>query len=164
MWLGYYYLPGSTSFLAPEERKYSIGHLRISLSQFSMTIKAAKFEPKVLLEAPRRSGGSPNSDASKVLYSVTTYVFSEHAKKSEIRILDTKSQQTSLVTDDKTASEANWLDDDRIVLLKSNEDGTTSVVVGGADDFETRFVALLRQYPMTDAAIVCIVLVALMGL
>lgn len=106
-----------------------------------MTIKAAKFEPKVLLEAPRRSGGQANSDASKILYSVSTYSFAEHAKKSEIRILDAKSQQTRLVTDNKTASEPNWLGDDRIVLLKSNEDGTTSVVVGDADDFEGRLVA-----------------------
>lgn len=107
-------------------------------STLNMTIRAAKFTPEVLLEAPRRSEGIPNSDASKVLHAVSTYSFSAHARKSEIRILDVASQQTSLVTDDKTASEPTWLDDETILLLSSNDDGTTNVVIGKADDFESR--------------------------
>jgi dipeptidyl aminopeptidase/acylaminoacyl peptidase len=105
-----------------------------------MTIRAAKFTPEVLLSAPRRSEGIPNSDATKVLYSVSTYSFAEHEKKSEIRVLDVASQQTSLVTDDKTASEPTWLNDDTILLLKSSDDGVTSVVVGKADDFDNEYV------------------------
>ena len=105
-----------------------------------MTIKALKFTPEVLLEAPRRSEGIPNTDASKVLYSVSTYSFSEHEKKSEIRILDVASQQTTLVTDSKTASEPTWLDDETILLLESNEDGTTSITVGKADSFDSRYI------------------------
>ena len=108
-----------------------------------MTIRAAKFTPEVLLEAPRRSEGIPNSDATKVLYSVSTYSFAEHAKKSEIRVLDVGSQQTSLVTDGKSTSDPTWLDDRTILLLKSNEDGTTSVVVGKADGFDSRFGTLV---------------------
>jgi hypothetical protein len=103
-----------------------------------MTIRAAKFTPEVLLEAPRRSEGLPNSDASKVLYSVSSYSFAEHAKKSEIRILDVESQQTSLITDDKSAGEANWIDDETIVFLKSEDDGTTNIVVGDPENFEKR--------------------------
>ena len=71
-----------------------------------------------------------------MLYSVSTYSFEEHTKKSEIRILDVKSQQTSLVTDDKTASEPVWVDDDNILLLKSGDDGVTTVLVGKADNFD----------------------------
>jgi Tol biopolymer transport system component len=103
-----------------------------------MTIRAAKFTPEVLLEAPRRSQGLPNSNASKVLYSVSTYSFAHHAKKSEIRILDVESQQTSLITDSKSASEPTWIDDDTIVILQSEEDGTTSIVVGDPTSFEKR--------------------------
>lgn len=109
------------------------------LFMLSMTIRAIKFTPEVLLEAPRRSVGAPNSNASKVLYTVSTYSFAEHAKKSEIRILDVANQQTSLVTDDKTASEPTWLDDDTILLLSSNDDGSTNVVIGKADGFESRY-------------------------
>jgi Tol biopolymer transport system component len=105
-----------------------------------MTIMAAKFTPEVLIEAPRRSEGLPNSDASKVLYSVSTYSFADHAKKSEIRILDVESQESSLITDDKSASEPVWIDDKTIVLLKSEEDGTTNVLVGDPSSFEKTYV------------------------
>jgi hypothetical protein len=104
-----------------------------------MTIRASRFTPEVLLEAPRRSEGVPNSNASRVLYSVSTYSFSEHSKKSEIRVLDSASQQTSLVTDDASFSEPSWLDDETILLLKSNDDGTTNIVVGSPDNFEKRY-------------------------
>lgn len=104
-----------------------------------MTIKAAKFAPEILLEAPRRSPGAPNSDASKILYSVSTYSFAEHAKKSEIRLLCVKSHQSTLITDDASASEPNWIDDDSIVYLKSESDGTTSIVVGDPNNFDSRY-------------------------
>lgn len=100
-----------------------------------MTIRAAKFTPEVLLSAPRRSDGVPNSDASKVLYSVSTYSFAEHSKKSEIRVLDVKSQQTALVTDEKGASEPHWLDDETVLLLSEGDGGLTSVKVGPAEGF-----------------------------
>ncbi|KAF2831459.1 dipeptidyl-peptidase-like protein V precursor [Ophiobolus disseminans] len=101
-----------------------------------MTIRAAKFTPEVLLEAPRRSAGVPNSDASKILYSISNYNFATHEKKSEIRIMDAKSQESSLITDSKSASEQTWIDDDTIVYLKSEDDGTTQIVVGNPESFE----------------------------
>lgn len=109
-----------------------------------MTIRAAKFTPEVLLEAPRRSEGLPNADGSQVLYSVSTYSFAQHTKKSEIRLLDVESQQSSLITDDKAASEPAWIDDETIVLLTSGEDGTTNVVVGDPKNFEKRYTDLKR--------------------
>ncbi|KAJ4287391.1 hypothetical protein N0V90_012790 [Kalmusia sp. IMI 367209] len=99
-----------------------------------MTIRAAKFTPEVLLSAPRRSEGIPNSDGSKVLYSVSTYSFAEHSKKSEIRVLDVESQQASLVTDDQGASEPQWLDDETVLLLSEGKDGT-SVKIGSVESF-----------------------------
>jgi hypothetical protein len=104
-----------------------------------MTIRASKFTPEVLLSAPRRSAGLPNSDASKVLYSVSSYNFAEHSKKSEIRILDAANQQSTLVSDNKSASEPTWLDDETLLLLKGEDDGTTKVLVGKADNFEHRY-------------------------
>jgi hypothetical protein len=109
------------------------------INRLTMTIRAAKFTPEVLLEAPRRSEGLPNSDASQILYSVSTYSFAQHTKKSEIRILDVESQQTSLITDNKSASEPVWIDDETVVLLMSEDDGSTSVVVGDPKSFEKRY-------------------------
>ncbi|KAH7123767.1 dipeptidyl-peptidase-like protein V precursor [Dendryphion nanum] len=100
-----------------------------------MTIRAAKFTPEVLLSAPRRSSGSPNFNGSKVLYSISTYSFANHAKEFEIRVLDVKSQQTSLITDNSSASDPQWLGDESILILQSNDDGTTEVTIGKADDF-----------------------------
>jgi hypothetical protein len=113
----------------------------LAIFNFIMTIKAAKFTPEVLLEAPRRSVGVPNSDASKIMYSVSTYSFAEHAKKSEIRVLCAESHQSTLITDDASASEPNWIDDETIVFLKSEKDGTTSITVGDPSNFESRQVA-----------------------
>jgi Tol biopolymer transport system component len=103
-----------------------------------MTIRATKFTPEVLLSAPRRSAGIPNPDGSKILYSVSTYSFVEHAKKSEIRVLDVETQQTTLITDKATASDPNWLGDESILLLISADDGVTSVKVGKVEDFGNR--------------------------
>jgi hypothetical protein len=104
-----------------------------------MTIRAKKFTPDVLLSAPRRSEGLPNSDASEVLYSVSTYNFAEHAKKSEIRVLCVESQETYLVTDKKGSSEPQWLDDKTILMLYADEGGVTHVKVGPARDFGNRY-------------------------
>ena len=103
-----------------------------------MTIRATKFTPEVLLSAPRRSAGIPNPDGSKILYSVSTYSFAEHAKKSEIRVLDVETQQTTLITDKATASDPHWLGDESILLLISADDGVTSVKVGKVEDFGNR--------------------------
>lgn len=109
-----------------------------------MTIRANKFTPEILLGAPRRSEGNPNSDASKVLYSLSTYSFEEHAKTSEIRVLDVKSGETSLITDDEGASEPQWLDDETVLLLNEGDKGTT-VKIGPADGFSERYVCI-RTY------------------
>jgi len=105
----------------------------------SMTIRAAKFTPEVLLSAPRRSAGIPDSRAWKVLYSVSAYNFSEHAKTSEIHVLDVKNEQTSLITDEKGASDPVWLDDDTVILLTEGEGGVTIVRVGCALDFGKKY-------------------------
>ena len=39
-----------------------------------MTIQASKFTPEVLISAPRRSAGVPNSTGDKVLYTVSSRV------------------------------------------------------------------------------------------
>lgn len=48
------------------------------LTAFMMTIRA-KLTPEVLLSAPRRSAGSPNSSGKLVLYTVSFFVLICHA-------------------------------------------------------------------------------------
>lgn len=102
-----------------------------------MTIRANKFTPEILLSAPRRSEGSPNSIGSKVLYSTSTYSFEQHAKTSEIRVLDVKSGETSLISAQEGASEPQWLDDETVLLLSEGKEGT-SVKIGPVSGFGNR--------------------------
>lgn len=132
---------------------YSLKVLQVALG---MTIRATKFTPEVLLSAPRRSPGIPNSDGSKILYSVSTYSFAEHSKSTEIRILDVESQQTSLVTDNASASAPNWLGDDTVVLFSTGDDGVTSVKIGGADNFSSRCVQCLACNSSVCSTLICI--------
>ena len=46
-------------------------------SPASMTIQAAKFTPEVLLSAPRRSAGVPNSTGELALFTVRAHSFSD---------------------------------------------------------------------------------------
>ena len=46
-----------------------------------MTIRAAKFTPEVLLSAPRRSAGSPNSSGKLVLYTVSALISPGQARE-----------------------------------------------------------------------------------
>ncbi|KAK8168425.1 dipeptidyl-peptidase-like protein V precursor [Phyllosticta citrichinensis] len=102
-----------------------------------MTIKAQKFTPEALLSAPRRGDGIPNSDGSKVLFSVSTYKFEDHSQSSEIRVLDVASKKSTLVTDNADASDPTWLDNGDILILAPGSNGTTNVLVGPHDSFST---------------------------
>ncbi|KAJ9648346.1 hypothetical protein H2201_000533 [Coniosporium apollinis] len=98
-----------------------------------MTIRAARFTPEVLLSAPRRSAGVPNADGSKVLYTLSTYSFAEHSGGSEVRVLDTATQESTVLTD-AGGSEPNWLGD-QVLMLVSGSNGTTDVLVGPVNGF-----------------------------
>ncbi|KAF2088244.1 dipeptidyl-peptidase-like protein V precursor [Saccharata proteae CBS 121410] len=106
-----------------------------------MTIRATKFTPEVLLSAPRRSAGVPNADGSKVLYTVSTYSFSEHSSTSQVRVLDTSSGESQLVSDNSDASEPTWLANGDVLLLTPGSNGTTDVVVGPVDGFKNSYTA-----------------------
>jgi hypothetical protein len=102
-----------------------------------MTVRATKFTPEVLLSAPRRSAAVPNADGTLALFSVSTYDFEKHAKTFEIRVLEIKTGLSNLLTADLNASDPTWLGEKNLVLwLKGGEKGTTSLVMGDADNLE----------------------------
>lgn len=107
------------------------------LTTLTMTVKALKFTPEVLLTAPRRSAGVPNSNATQILYQVSTYSFEKHAWHREIRALDATSKESTLVTGAAGASEPTWIDEDgSVLLLVTGANGTTDVTIGKAEDWE----------------------------
>jgi len=104
-----------------------------------MTVRAKKFTPEVLLSAPRRSAAAPNSDGTLALFTVTTYSFESHSKTSEIRVLDIKTGQSKVLSNDLNASEPTWLGDKNLVLwLKGGEKGTTSLIMADAENLENK--------------------------
>lgn len=115
-----------------------------------MTIRANKFTPEVLLSAPRRSAATPNSEGTLALFSVSTYSFRTHSKTSEIRILDMKTGQSTLLTSDGRASEPTWLGDGDLVLyLQSAEKGATDLVVVDAKTPGGEYVGFLMSHSFT---------------
>lgn len=99
-----------------------------------MTVKAGRFTPEVLLSAPRRGPAVANSDGTLALFSLSTYSFQSHAKTAEIRVLDIKTGQTTLLCNDLGASEPSWLGEKNLVLwLKGGSQGVTHLMKSDAD-------------------------------
>ncbi|KAK3382332.1 Alpha/Beta hydrolase protein [Lasiosphaeria ovina] len=102
-----------------------------------MTFVAAKFTPEVLLSAPRRSAAVPNPSGTRALYTVSSYSFESHSKTSQISVLDIASGQSQLLLEQKGISEPTWLSDDDILYLRSNDAGTTSLLVTSTSSHST---------------------------
>lgn len=102
------------------------------LTPNTMTVRARMFTPEVLLSAPRRSAGVPNADGTAVLYTTSTYSFDSHTKTTELRCLDVKSKESTLLTNESGISEPAWLagEKESFVCLKSGDKGSTEVIVG----------------------------------
>ena len=63
-------------------------------------------------------------------------------------MLDLKTGQTELLTNDSNTSEPVWLTDDEVLLLKSGDNGTTTLVVKSAENPSAELVTLFPvPYP-----------------
>lgn len=99
-----------------------------------MAIRTTKFSPEVLLAAPRRSSATPNKDGSKALFTVSSYSFQSHSKSAEIRVLDIKNGESTLLCDELGCSEPTWLGEKSLVIwLKGGAKGTTELVMADAE-------------------------------
>lgn len=107
-----------------------------------ITAYADQFTPDVLLSAPRRSSATPDPSGKYAVYTVSAYSFESHEKTSEIRVIDLASGQSTLVTNDRSASEPNWLGDATGLLwLKEGDKGATDLVYGSVDKIGESYVA-----------------------
>ncbi|KAG6001218.1 hypothetical protein E4U43_001387 [Claviceps pusilla] len=93
-----------------------------------MTKQAARFTPEVLLSAPRRSSGVPNSTGELILYMVSVYSFETHSKSSQIRILNIKQGTSHIVSEDTGASDPVWIGEHEILYLKGGDNGSTMII------------------------------------
>ena len=92
----------------------------------------------MLISAPRRSSAVPSPDGSFALYTISKYSLSEHSETKEIRVLNLKTGQTTLFSDDSRDTDPSWLKKDAIIWLRKLDQGVTEVWIGkaGQDDNE----------------------------
>lgn len=123
-----------------------------------MTVVATKFTPEVLLSAPRRSAGLPNSSGKKILFTASTYSFEDHKKTSQIKVLDAESGHSTVLYDDLSYSEPVWVDEDHFLFVKSGDKGASSLMLGRASPgftpaqvFQARgSISNLKVKPLSD--------------
>jgi len=97
-----------------------------------MTLKTKMLTPQAMLSAPRRSPGVPNLEATKVLYTVSTYSFETHRKTTEFRCIDTESKESTVITNEEGISDFVWLEGEehKYACLRSGKKGSTEVIIG----------------------------------
>jgi hypothetical protein len=100
-----------------------------------MVVRADRFTPEVLLSAPRFSPALPNHDGTLALFIVSQYSFETKVQKGEIRILDLKTGQSQLFSNDENAHDPVWLGDgtNAIIWLQSGAKSITSIMIGDGD-------------------------------
>ncbi|KAK7748479.1 hypothetical protein SLS62_008519 [Diatrype stigma] len=91
-----------------------------------MTVTATKFTPEVLLSAPRRSSGVPNSTGTHALYTVSQYSFESHAKSYAIKVLDLKTGSSTVLYENPAYTEPTWISEKSFVFVhnRDNNAGT----------------------------------------
>ncbi|KAK2807685.1 putative dipeptidyl-peptidase 5 [Onygenales sp. PD_10] len=90
------------------------------------------FTPEQLISAPRRGEAVPDPSGKVAFFHVSQYSFETHSSaKNEWDLLDLKTGETSLLTDDSNVSELIWLGDKANSLLYVN--GTNAEVPGGVE-------------------------------
>ncbi|KAI9645452.1 hypothetical protein NHQ30_006191 [Ciborinia camelliae] len=105
----------------------------MGLVNATYTNSTSTFTPKAMLSSPRRGSANPNADGTLAFYSVATYSFEEHHNAHEFRVMNLGNGTSWLFSNSSTISNAHWLGDgSKLIWLVSEDDGSTSFVVGDA--------------------------------
>jgi hypothetical protein len=112
-------------------------------STLDTQLNSLQFTPEVLLSAPRRTAAIPNPAGTLALFSVSTYSFESHTKTAEIRVLDLKTGQSKVLSNDEKASEPTWLQEKDLVLwLKGGDKGETELILADVKDLNKKYTSL----------------------
>lgn len=107
--------------------------LSAGLANGTYTNSTPTFTPQAMLSSPRRGSAIPNADGTLALYTVATYSFEEHHNAHELRVMNLANGTSWLFSNSSGISNVNWLGDgSKIIWFVSEEDGSTSFVVGDA--------------------------------
>ncbi|KAE8383409.1 putative dipeptidyl-peptidase 5 [Aspergillus bertholletiae] len=92
---------------------------------------ALALNPEGLISAPRRSEAVPNPSGDVAFFSQSQYSFETHKTTSQWNVLDLKSGNIKLLTNDSDVSEIVWLGSDDSTVLYVN--GTNADIPGGVE-------------------------------
>lgn len=84
--------------------------------------------PQSLLSAPRRSTGIPNPSGTTVLFTTTSYSFQKHSETTRLQALLVQTGETTNIATNQNISNIIWLDDQVFVCLRTENNGTTSLL------------------------------------
>ncbi|KAL8714905.1 MAG: hypothetical protein Q9220_001418 [cf. Caloplaca sp. 1 TL-2023] len=116
-----------------------------------ITSTAHRFTPEVLLSAPRRSPAVPDPSGKLALYTVSTYSFESHEKTSEIRVLNIANGQSTLISNDRKASDPVWLEDaTELLWFQEGNKGATELVVSSVEEIGKSYVAGIVPGSISD--------------
>ena len=88
---------------------------------------------EALLSAPRRSPAVPNKSGTKALYTETTHNYQDHRSTTRIWVLDLKSRQRSLFSEDPSVRDIIWAGiDDEVLWTQQGEHGKIDFWFGDA--------------------------------
>ncbi|KAK2750435.1 putative dipeptidyl-peptidase 5 [Myotisia sp. PD_48] len=101
------------------------------VAALALVSPALTFTPEQLISAPRRGEAVPNPKGNVAVFPLSQYSFKEHKTvRREWNLLDLKSGDIKLLTNDASVSEIVWLGDGTSILYVN---GTNSDVAGGVE-------------------------------
>ncbi|KAA8650437.1 hypothetical protein EYZ11_000863 [Aspergillus tanneri] len=101
------------------------------LSIAALSSAALAFTPEQLISAPRRSEAVPNPAGKLAVFSASQYSFDAHKGHKSWNLLDIKSGDIKLLTNDSNVSEIAWLGTDDKTVLYINS--TNADIPGGVE-------------------------------
>lgn len=106
---------------------------------------------RLLIESPRRSQAIPNYSGTHALFTVSSFSIDTETETTELRVIDLKSREVRLFSDDKSIQEPQWFLDTAIFWLKYADGDITEVWMGDVLSIDRRLERffLARSYGLT---------------
>lgn len=108
----------------------------------------------MLITAPRRSPATPNDDGSYALYTVSKYSLDSHSETKEIRVINIKTGQMTLFSNDSKDKEPSWLKGNQIVWSKEVDGGVTELWIGTAGEDEKKYLDMTMSRILIESLLI----------
>ncbi|KAI9374431.1 putative dipeptidyl-peptidase 5 [Aspergillus egyptiacus] len=114
------------------------------LSLAAAASTALALTPEQLISAPRRSEAIPNPSGNVAVFSASQYSFDTHESSAWWSLIDLKSGEISLLTEDSNVAEVVWLSDSTLLYINATNaqiPGGNELWISGIDNFPAGYKA-----------------------